>query len=338
VRVPIDTKPAKKILFDCDTGGDDAIALMMLLSSSMTSHPVGITTVTGNTNVHNVAINNLRILKLFGKLGEVPVYLGSKGPILPSSSPQDAASAEDVFGNDGMGNQPLFEPAASNDLLKFSEKEHAAVGIITLSKQYPGELVIVATGPLTNLALAVSMDPKLPSRLKALYIMGGSLTGKGNMTPAAEFNFYMDPEAAYTTLHKFSRECDTHLIDWDLCSGFPLDDDWVGHWLGAGSENQTKKQGFTEMALSDVITWYNTTFGADSLAVCDANAMAVALNPKVVIGQKKVNVSVELGGNLARGAMIVDHYSVEKNFAGPVTVYDKMKMRVFKDMLTKLFD
>merc|ERR1712136_456246 len=324
-----------KILLDCDTGADDAVALMMLLKATNIATCVGVTCVQGNTSLDNVVMNNLRILKLFNRINDIPLYRGCDSPLITTAQ---AENAENVHGSDGMGNRPDHEPVASSDLLKYVQKDHAVSAIISLSKKYAGELKLVATGPLTNLAMAVKLDPELPSRLKALYIMGGSRHCKGNITPAAEFNFYVDPEAAYITLHAFSGKCPVHVIDWDYCKENPLPKPWVEDWFSnpesivADEKVNPERQSFLKMALG---VYLNN--GVDApFCMFDSYAMAAALDPRVVRGSdRKVHVNIELGGQHARGALIVDHLGImtSSEYAGPVILYDKLDMGKYQKYL-----
>ena len=331
-------KGMDKILLDCDTGADDAVALMMLLKAKDIATPVGVTCVQGNTSLDNVVMNNLRLLKLFNMIGKIPLYRGCCGPLISNPLSIDATA---VHGHDGMGNQPNFKPAASNDLLAHVEEEHAVNAIINLSKKYSGQLKLIAIGPLTNLAMAVKLDPELPSRLKALYIMGGTRHNKGNITPAAEFNFHFDPEAAYITLHSFGQLCEVHVIDWDYCISSPLHESFVNDWLSSTkslSENalvNEHRQSFLKMVLADVRKFYENHFGKNKLSICDSYAMAVLLDPTLAPPPKSFLVNIETAGNFTRGAMIVDHYSkkTSKEYAGPVLLYDGIDMKKYKDML-----
>ncbi|CAK8682907.1 unnamed protein product [Clavelina lepadiformis] len=291
------------ILYDCDTGSDDAIALMMLLGQSHKAKAVGITCVGGNTKLDNVVMNNLRILKLYNQLGNIPVYKGCPDPLI-SIHPSQKKSASNVHGDDGMGGQPDFYPEASHNLLDFLEEDHAVNGIIELSKQYAGKLKIVATGPLTNLALAVKLDPDLPNRLDALYVMGGTRYARGNWTPAAEFNFCIDPEAAFITLDSFSPKCPTHLINYEYTLDNPLP--WhLFDDLFAGKQNDRKK--FACMVTNQLNKFSRNKGrdGSDGMVFCDVYAMSIALDSSIGLKPKQIKVTIELGGHHARGQVII---------------------------------
>ncbi|XP_029315059.1 probable uridine nucleosidase 1 isoform X1 [Cottoperca gobio] len=154
---------SKKLLFDADCGVDDAQAIMLALAAPNVEL-LGITCVHGNTTVENVCKNTLRVLQACNKL-QIPVFKGAAKPILGNS-----ISVGDFHGEDGLGDAP--DPNAPGlDLL---QKEGAVSAIIRIVNENPGEVSLVATAPLTNLALAVRMDPSLPSKLRGLYIMGGN--------------------------------------------------------------------------------------------------------------------------------------------------------------------
>ncbi len=173
--------PARVIL-DCDPGIDDALAIIFGCG-----HPgldlAGLTTVSGNVDLGLVTANALSVLELAGRR-DVPVAAGSPGPLL-----RPARDARSVHGDSGLGAARLppapAAPAAG----------HAADFLIETIGASPGEITLVATGPLTNIALAVRHEPRLAGWVRDFVIMGGS-AGRGNVTPAAEFNIAADPEAA----------------------------------------------------------------------------------------------------------------------------------------------
>jgi purine nucleosidase len=174
--------PPRKIIIDCDPGIDDALALAFACG-----HPgldlCGVTTVAGNVSLARTTANALAVLDFLGH-GEVPVTAGSPGPLL---GPEIDASR--VHGVSGLGRARL--PAAAGR----ARPGHAADFLIETIGAAPGEITLIATGPLTNIALAARCEPRLVSQVADFVIMGGS-AGRGNVTPAAEFNIACDPEAA----------------------------------------------------------------------------------------------------------------------------------------------
>jgi inosine-uridine nucleoside N-ribohydrolase len=173
---------ATKIILDCDPGIDDALAIAFAHG-----HPgldlVGVTTVAGNVGLAKTTANALAVCEFIGAAG-TPVTAGCAGPLL-----RPALDARQVHGDSGLGGAALPPPAAR------AAAGHAVDYIIDTVGAAPGEITLVATGPLTNIALAVRREPRLADWVREFVIMGGS-AGRGNVTPAAEYNIWADPEAA----------------------------------------------------------------------------------------------------------------------------------------------
>ena len=171
-----------KIILDCDPGVDDALAIAYAVGSPELDL-IGITTVAGNVSLDKTTVNALRVCDYLGAPG-VPVTAGSAGPL-----ERAALTAEHVHGADGLRGAPLPAPAAEPPPC------HAADFIVDTIMAAAGEITLVAIGPLTNIALALRREPALTTHVRDFVIMGGSST-RGNVTPAAEFNIAVDPEAA----------------------------------------------------------------------------------------------------------------------------------------------
>ena len=173
---------ATRIILDCDPGIDDALAIAFAHG-----HPgidlVGITTVAGNVGLAKTTANALAVCEFVGA-GGTPVTAGCAGPLL-----RPALDARQVHGDSGLGGAVLPPAAAS------PADGHAIDYLIETIRAAPGEITLVATGPLTNIALAVKREPRLADWVRQFVIMGGS-AGRGNVTPAAEYNIWADPEAA----------------------------------------------------------------------------------------------------------------------------------------------
>ncbi|XP_015517397.2 uncharacterized protein C1683.06c-like [Neodiprion lecontei] len=182
-----------KLLIDTDAGADDAIAILMALQSQKLygdANVVGITCVNGNTYVDNVVLNVLKTLKIVDRL-DVPVYKGSHQPLLLNDEKTD------YFGTDGFGDFEYPDPP-STDLV---QEKHAVNAMIDLVKANPGEITLLALGPLTNVAMAIRMYSSFIDELQQLIILGGSSEGVGNVRPGIEYNFAVDPAANYIVLN-----------------------------------------------------------------------------------------------------------------------------------------
>ena len=198
-----------KLLVDTDPGTDDCHALTHLLKLS---DIVAITTVFGNTSVCKTAQNACRILDMLG-MNHIPVYSGAHCSLQTIYQSGEGAQTA-VHGSDGMNDVPDIIPETVN---KSPEPNMSAPdAIVQIVKSNPGEITLVALGPLTNIAMASRLCPELPNLVKSIYIMGSS-SKVGNVTPWAEFNFHCDPLAAHLTLRTFCRSCVVHLVPWEPC-------------------------------------------------------------------------------------------------------------------------
>lgn len=177
-----------RIILDTDPGVDDALALFLALSSPEIQLEA-ITTVSGNVNVEQTTHNALALLTLLGRT-DIPVACGSSHPLI-----RPLLHAAHVHGEQGLGKAILAEPSAR------PVAQHAVDLIVEKVLNNPGEITLVAIGPLTNLALALRREPRVAQAVREVVLMGGALRTPGNVTPNAEFNIYADPHAAHVVLH-----------------------------------------------------------------------------------------------------------------------------------------
>lgn len=195
------------LILDTDPGVDDTFALFYALASGRFDL-VGLTTIFGNVQVDTATRNALWLLDSFGR-SDVPVAKGA--PCRLSGS--DHRASIEVHGPDGFGNWPAQRPTRP------AQDMDAADFLIAQSLARPGEIEVVAVGPLTNLALAAMRDPDFPNRIKKLHIMGGAFRVRGNITPHAEANIYNDPEAAAVVARAFPN---LRFIGLDVTDKIPL--------------------------------------------------------------------------------------------------------------------
>jgi len=273
------------LLIDTDPGVDDALALLMAFSDSQ-HQVVGLTVAAGNVGLNYTVRNALKLCEVAG-CTEVPVFAGVPDPLV-----YPCVDAAHVHGQDGFGDVNL--PVAKQT----AQSEHAALAILRLSQQYAGELLLVALGPLTNIALALKLDPTLPQRIKRFVVMGGAITGHGNITPVAEFNIAFDPEAAHIVFTAFPH---IEVVDWEATLAHGLLHRDVEQWLSA----DTIHARFYEQISRHTRLWSEDSRGERWYAA-DALAMAYALQPEAALQREHRPLHIELSGTHTRGATVVD--------------------------------
>jgi purine nucleosidase len=284
---------AVKILLDCDPGLDDALALL-LAHGDPNIELVAVTTVGGNVSVEKTTRNALELREYLG-FRDVPVAAGAGAPLKG-----EVRNAEFVHGEGGLGNVTL--PAAQ---LAASEY-HAVDLIIETLRESPDEIHLVATGPLTNIALALAREPQIVDWVASFTIMGGSYT-RGNSTPAAEFNIYADPEAAAVV---FAAGWRVTMVGLDLTLQAIVDEGIVGrmHQLGRlGIELVAPLATFWTNPLDD--EW-------DGQALHDVCAVAYVTRPDLFT-TRPARVDIELDGTFTRGMTVVDFHSDHPNALVP---------------------
>lgn len=309
----------KRFLIDTDTAGDDATSILFGLLWPGSSVEA-ITVTAGNLGLDQCVENALYTLEIAGKAG-IPVYAGADRPLMRS-----LVMAAYVHGEDGMGNS--YFPQAKQR----PESRHAVDAILDLANRWPGELDIIAQAPLTNIAQALFKDPHLPQKIKTLWIMGGSNNWIGNITPAAEFNFYVDPEAAHIVLQ---AGFNTMLVPWDICVKYGT---LLRQDLQPIVAMQTRLSEFY-LAINQAVWDFNLNHKEggiiDGITHPDSIMMAMALNPELILEQQRLFVDVEFRSELTRGYSLVDSYGVLNRNANAEVVIKADKL-AFQQMLIQL--
>ncbi|ATD66962.1 nucleoside hydrolase [Luteimonas chenhongjianii] len=273
------------LLIDTDPGVDDALALLLAFDDDR-HDVVGLTIAAGNVGLRHTVGNALKLCEVAGR-SDVPVFAGSASPLLHA-----APDAAYVHGEDGFGDVG-YAPA-----LRAAEPEHAALAILRLSHEHAGRLVLAALGPLTNIALALKLDPTLPSRVSRFVAMSGAVTGQGNITPSAEFNAYFDPEAASIVFDAFPR---FDLCDWEATVAHGLPHDAVVEWMSGGGPIG----GFYEEISRKTREWSADRRG-DDWHSADALTMAWLLEPEGALEMQERPLEVVLEHGPRRGMTMVD--------------------------------
>lgn len=276
----------KKIILDMDPGIDDAIAIL-LACRSPELEILGITTVGGNVPLELTTKNALRMLEFVGA-ENIPVYAGMRGPIFG-----ELRTAEFVHGQDGIGDVNLPEPSkkpAKGHAVDFIRKE--------VMEKNPGEISIVATGPLSNVAMALLLEPEIARRLSSIVIMGGAYAttpwGYGNESPRAEFNIATDPLAAKIVFNSGAK-----------IYAFGLD---VTMRPDAGiSKNHYEQIGRAGTKTGDLIHKMLRRFVhlIEPVPMHDPMALAYTIKPEI-FKFRRLHVDVEVCGTLTRGETLAD--------------------------------
>ncbi|OLC96746.1 MAG: nucleoside hydrolase [Acidobacteria bacterium 13_1_40CM_4_58_4] len=254
---------------------------------------LAITAVAGNVAVQQAARNALYTAELCG--ANVPVFLGAEKPLQ-----REHQSAHWFHGRDGLGDHGYPAPRRA------PEKQHAVDAIVTTIDKNPG-LVLVTLGPLTNIALALQRKPDIATKLSRCVIMGGAPCCEGNITPAAEYNIWCDPEAARIVLRSGLL---VELVGWHLCRGeavLKLDD--IERVLSL----DTPLSRFAIECNSRAQEAYFEQTGEHGISLPDPVAMSVALDPTIVTEQTQNYVDVETSSELTRGMTVVDRLHVARN-------------------------
>jgi purine nucleosidase len=275
-----------KLWIDTDPGVDDALALLMAFAAPGVDI-VGLGITGGNVGLAACTANALKLLDVVDR--DVPVHAGAAEPLLPPLT-HDAGH---VHGRDGFGD------AGSRPSARGVADGHAALALIEASHRWPGELTLLTLGPLTNLALALRLDPTLPQRLARWVCMGGAVTAHGNTEyTTSEFNIAFDPEAAAVC---FARGPAATLVDWELVTRHGIALAEFEQWLAADAAPSRFYR-----AISRRTRDFYRTRGMDRFTPADALAMTAVLRPDAITGRAVRPMAIELAGTLTRGQSVVD--------------------------------
>ncbi len=276
----------QRIILDCDPGHDDAIAIL-LAARSPALKLEAITTVAGNQTVEKTARNALRVCALAG-IRDVPVAAGMDRPLV-----RELHIAPEIHGQSGMDGPALPEPDRALASL------HAVDLLIELLLASDGDITLVATAPLTNIATAMRREPRIVPKIQRIVLMGGAM-GLGNWTPAAEFNIYVDPEAAHVV---FTCGRPITMIGLE-----------VTHQAQATAEVRERIRGLgTPVArlVDELLGYFAETylrvFGFTAPPLHDPCAVAAVIDPTLV-ERKPMRVDIELRGEFTAGRTVCDVY------------------------------
>ena len=304
----------KKIIIDTDPGQDDAVAIMLALASAELE-VIGITCVAGNVELGLTTINACKICELAGR-PETLVLAGASKPFS-----RKLVTAKHVHGKTGLDGTDLPMPkmAVSNiDAIDFI--------VDTIMASNTKEITICALGPLTNIALAIKKEPQIKSKIDQIVLMGGGFFEGGNITPAAEFNIFVDPEAASIVI---SSGINIVMIPLDVTHKVLATKNFIQRITSNGSNSSLAIGGL----LNFFARYDSKKYGFDGAPLHDPNVIAYLLKPEFYSG-KEINVEIELKSELTRGMTVADWWQVTGKKKNVYYVNDVQSTLVL-DLLTE---
>ena len=325
----------KKFIIDADTGSDDAVAILMALRDPRIE-VLGITVVSGNVPLKQGIINTLSTAELCGV--DVKVFAGADKPLtreyielytldefqkhVKTLSP-DSVTAQCVHGIDGMGDIGI-EP-----LNKKYENEDAIDYLINSFNNNPKEITLVTLGPLTNIAKAIQKDPSIADKIEHCYVMGGTSDGTGNVSAAAEYNIWVDPEAAQIV---FNSGLAITMVGWDNSYKYAMLKDKE---INDMKSLKTKYADFCVDIQKTLIELTYSSYGFYGFDLPDPITMAIALDNNIILESQQLHVLVDARDGITRGQTIVDYFDAEQGNKN-VRVVTKSDEKKFLNLLTEL--
>jgi purine nucleosidase len=308
----------KRILIDTDPGIDDALAILLALASPELSLE-GLSVVHGNCSLEQAVRNGLSILEL-ANAGHIPLARGCELPLV-----QPSLLAAETHGDTGLGYaklpEPLIQPIG----------QHGSDFLIEKVLSSPGEITLVAIGPLTNVALAIRKEPKFAKSLKELIVMGGAIRHEGNQTALAEFNTFVDPHAAHIAFH---AGIPTMLVPLDVTYDCILTAPDVERLLKTASPISK----FIKEATDFYMEYHDAYQGIQGCIINDPLALALTFAPELCDYQE-LPVDVDISGGVSMGKTFADFYNYHKkpaNMRVALGVRARDFMEVFLERMERL--
>ena len=309
----------KKIIIDTDPGQDDALALMTAFGAKKEIKVLGITCVAGNVPLDLTSVNALKICELSG-VYDVPVFRGSPAPLK-----RNLITAEHVHGKTGLDGTELSVKKKELELMSGVDF------IIDCAEKYRDEkITICALGPLTNIAKVLTKSARVKDSVEEIVLMGGGFFEGGNITPAAEFNIYVDPEAAKIVLGSGVK---ITMLPLDVTHKTLVQRDFLERLRDSG-----KNSAMEAAKLLDFFERYDVEkYGSQGGPLHDPNVIVYLLNPEIYNG-KLVNVEIEVNSELTRGMTVVDWWHVTNRKPNAYYVNEVQENKFFETVLNKVLN
>jgi purine nucleosidase len=303
----------KRIIIDTDPGIDDSLAILLALASPEVILE-GLTIVHGNCSMEQGSVNALAVLEL-AKASHVPVAKGCELPLV-----QPSLLAAETHGNTGLGYAQLPDPGSRPIV------QHGCDFLIEQIMSNPGEITLVAVGPLTNVALAIRKEPRIGQAVKEVFIMGGAIRHEGNTTPLAEFNTYVDPHAAHIVYHSGMPITLTPLDVTYQCLLLATDVERI-------MEVESKIPPFIADATRFYMEFHDAHQGMQGCAINDPLALALTFAPELC-NYGEYYVDVDISGGVSLGKTFADFYRMTAKPANMRVALD-VRARDFMDLFVK---
>ncbi len=304
----------KRVIIDTDPGIDDAAAILMALASPELE-VVALTTIFGNSSVE-VCTANARLVLEAAERSDIPVYMGAGKPLL---RPANEGWASHIHGGDGLGGVATGSPP-TGDL----DRKHAALAIIEAVMAAPGEITVLVLGRMTNLALALSLEPGLASAMAEVVVMGGAVTVPGNVSGVATANLHEDPEAAAIVYRSGAPIVQVGL---DVCNRVTVSPEQLEAIAGAGSA-ATRLLSEATGHLREAYIRTGRIGPEDGVRYNDMPAIGYAIDPSLFTA-RPAYVEIETHSELTKGQTVADWNAAEPNA--------RICLEVDADALTALF-
>ncbi|XP_043288289.1 probable uridine nucleosidase 2 [Venturia canescens] len=312
------SRKLKKLIIDTDAGGDDAAAILLALGfekhSEMSNFEVvAITCTYGNTNLTNVATNVLKILTIANR-SDIPVYAGAQKSMMKKFTKGN------YFGEDGFGDFHFDEEIVA----RLNRSSHASLAMVDLARDHPGEVSVMAIGPLTNLALAMTLDSSFVKNVERFYLLGSSVRGWGNVAPNVEFNFSQDPQSNFIVLNG-TDEKTAFLFPWEANLDAKIPMKWRRDVLGSMGSKTMKYLNKIERPTLNGPVWH----------VGDLALAALVVYPELISSTLVTNVTPVFDGS-AEGSVLVD-YANTTNKPQNVEILLSFDVPKFQNFLLDIF-
>lgn len=279
----------RRLIVDTDTGSDDVWAVVEALRATDVVKVEAVTVVCGNLPL-DLCVKNAMLAEDAAGTYAPPVYRGMERPLMS----REALYAPEVHGPDGLGGMDLPQPERA------AESKRACEAIIDLVMAHPGEMEIATIGPLTNLAMALLLEPRLAENVKKLWILGGSVSGRGNLTDTAEYNVGVDPEAASIVLDSGVPSV------WVTLDATRGETELAPAELAALRESGDPAGRFCAACIRSMQAWQKRKYGRESVGVIDSLLMTAALYPEIMEDVFPARCEVERAPGGMRGFFRID--------------------------------